>query len=160
MSTTWKEKLADKMPETWAREIDLFEGQMELKVAGKLEDKLFAEARLRRGSYGQRYDNGLRDDGTGQKKLAFPREIFKGPDTYFDAPGMLRIKNPYGKVTVEQMEVNSKVSSISGARIVAVSEFYVDSTSSAITRSARLLGRLPPMPIQATDGSLTIPFQL
>ena len=27
-------------------------------------DKLFAEARLRRGAYGQRYDNGLRDDGT------------------------------------------------------------------------------------------------
>jgi sulfite reductase (ferredoxin) len=123
MSTTWKEKLADKMPETWAREIDLFEGQMELKVAGKLEDKLFAEARLRRGSYGQRYDNGLRDDGTGQKKLAFPREIFKGPDTYFDAPGMLRIKNPYGKVTVEQMEVMS-----------ALAEEYSDSILHITTR--------------------------
>lgn len=123
MSTTWKEKLADKMPEAWAREIDHFEGQMELKIAGKLDDKLFAEARLRRGSYGQRYDNGLRDDGTGQKKLAFPREVFKGPDTYFDAPGMLRIKNPYGKVTVEQMEVMS-----------ALAEEYSDSILHITTR--------------------------
>lgn len=96
------------MPEHLAREIDVFEGQIELKKQKKLDDKLFAETRLRRGAYGQRYDNGLRDDGTGQKPLAFPRgELTKGPDTVWDAPGMQRIKIPFGKLSAEQLEVLS-----------------------------------------------------
>lgn len=103
--TTWKERLEGRMPEGLAREVDVFEQQIELKKQGKIDDKIFAETRLRRGAYGQRYDNGLRDDGTGQKKLEFPTTLTKGPDTCWDAPGMVRVKIPYGKLTAEQNDV-------------------------------------------------------
>ncbi|RLB47964.1 MAG: nitrite/sulfite reductase, partial [Deltaproteobacteria bacterium] len=108
--TSWKEQLGDRVPDQLAGEVDLFEGQIELKMQGKLDDKIFAEARLRRGVYGQRYDNGLRDDGTGQQTLTFPcGDLTKGPDTVWDAPGMMRIKIPFGKLTVEQLRVLSEL---------------------------------------------------
>lgn len=108
--TSWKEHLGDRVPEPLAGEVDLFEGQIELKKQGKLDDKIFAETRLRRGVYGQRYDNGLRDDGTGQKPLRFPcGELTKGPDTVWDAPGMMRIKIPFGKLTADQLDVLSEL---------------------------------------------------
>ncbi len=102
---TWKNLLADQMPEGWAHEIDQFEAQMELKKLGKLEDKIFAETRLRRGAYGQRYDNGQRHDGVDTRQLAFPGDHTKGPETVWDAPGMHRIKIPYGGMSNEQMNV-------------------------------------------------------
>ena len=34
-----------------------------LRKQGKIDEKVFAETRLRRGAYGQRYDNGQRHDG-------------------------------------------------------------------------------------------------
>ena len=45
----WKDVLSDEMPVDWAHEIDIFEGQMELMGQGKLNEKVFAETRLRRG---------------------------------------------------------------------------------------------------------------
>ncbi len=108
--TSWKEQLGDRIPDQLASEVDLFEGQIELKKQGKIDDKIFAETRLRRGVYGQRYDNGLRDDGTGQKPLAFPcGDLTKGPDTVWDAPGMMRIKIPFGKLSAEQLDVLSEL---------------------------------------------------
>ena len=62
-NSLWKEKLEGKMPEDLAREIDIFETEIALRKQGKLEERLFAETRLRRGAYGQRYDNGQRNDG-------------------------------------------------------------------------------------------------
>ncbi|MEM9728164.1 MAG: nitrite/sulfite reductase [Myxococcota bacterium] len=106
---SWKEQLGSRVPEQLAAEVDLFEGQIELKKEGKLDDKIFAETRLRRGVYGQRYDNGMRDDGTGQKPLEFPRNLTKGPDTVWDAPGMMRIKIPFGKMSADQLEVLSEL---------------------------------------------------
>ena len=104
--TTWKECLADAMPADLAREIDVFENQIELKKQGKIDDKVFAETRLRRGAYGQRYDNGQRHDGVEARTLTFPSgDVFKGPDTVWDAPGMMRIKIPYGGLTTEQLDV-------------------------------------------------------
>lgn len=104
-SKTWKAALAGAIDEDLAREIDLFEGQLELKKQGKIDDKMFAEARLRRGAYGQRYDNGYRNDGSGPRKLAYPcGDLTKGVDTVWDAPGMQRIKIPYGKVSATQLE--------------------------------------------------------
>ena len=47
----------------WEDEIDIFDADR-LRKQGKIEEKLFAETRLRRGAYGQRYDNGQRHDGT------------------------------------------------------------------------------------------------
>lgn len=101
-SVTWKQKLQAKIPENWNKEIELFEAQMTLRKLGKIEEKVFAETRLRRGAYGQRYDNGQRHDGLTTQKLPYS-SITKGPDTYFDAPGMERIKIPYGGLNPEQM---------------------------------------------------------
>jgi sulfite reductase (ferredoxin) len=102
---TWKEILSERLPAAMAEEIDVFENQMQLRKQGKIEEKVFAELRLRRGAYGQRYDNGKRYDGVQTQELPFPRRgLTKGPDTEWDAPGMQRIKIPYGRVTVEQLE--------------------------------------------------------
>src|ERR1700741_1502986 len=104
MSVTWKQKLAGRVPENWAKEIELYEAHMALRKLGKLEEKVFAETRLRRGSYGQRYDNGQRHDGIQTQKLQY-KAVTKGPDTFWDAPGMQRIKIPFGGLTPEQMIV-------------------------------------------------------
>ncbi|MBI2970491.1 MAG: nitrite/sulfite reductase [Gammaproteobacteria bacterium] len=104
--SSWKQILAHQMPANWAEEIDIFETQIHLKKQGKVDDKLFAETRLRRGVYGQRYDNGQRHDGISQKTLEYPRaDLLKGPETLWDAPGMQRIKIPFGGMTPEQMDV-------------------------------------------------------
>ncbi len=103
--TNWKQVLTGRMPEHLAHEIDVFEGQIELRRQGKVDEKVFAETRLRRGSYGQRYDNGKRHDGQRQRELTYPSgELTKGPETFWDAPGMQRIKIPFGGLRPEQME--------------------------------------------------------
>ena len=108
---TWKEALGDTVPADLAREIDTYENQMALKRQGKIDDKVFAETRLRRGAYGQRYDNGQRNDGTGVKMLPFPSNGHtKGLDTVWDAPGMQRIKIPFGGLTTEQMDTLADLS--------------------------------------------------
>ena len=108
--TTWKEILKDEIPPEMGKLIDTYEAQMELRKQGKLDEKIFAEARLRKGVYGQRYDNGQRHDGVRTRDLAYPSgEIVKGPDTLWDAPGMQRIKIPYGGLTAEQLEVLSEL---------------------------------------------------
>src|SRR5215467_14142664 len=71
-NSLWKSQLDGKMPEPLAREIDIFETEIALRKQGKLEERLFAETRLRRGAYGQRYDNGQRNDGQKVQKLNFP----------------------------------------------------------------------------------------
>jgi sulfite reductase (ferredoxin) len=122
--TTWKEQLGDSIPDDLGREIDIFETQIELKRQGKLDDKIFAETRLRRGVYGQRYDNGQRNDGTGTKDLAYPnRELTKGPDTLWDAPGMLRVKIPFGGLNPAQMDT-----------LADLAEEYSDSICHVTTR--------------------------
>ncbi|MEZ4214836.1 MAG: nitrite/sulfite reductase [Myxococcota bacterium] len=102
---TWAERLAERMDTGWAQEIDDFESQLELRKQGKIDEKVFAETRLRRGAYGQRYDAGQRHDGITERTLAFPDVPTKGPDTVWDAPGMQRIKIPYGGISPEQLEV-------------------------------------------------------
>src|SRR5213594_4320798 len=100
---TWKEKLAGSMDPPLAEEIDVFETQMVLRRQGKLDEKIFAETRLRRGCYGQRYDNGHRHDGIRTQQLPYLSEVTKGPETLWDAPGMQRIKIPFGGVTPDQL---------------------------------------------------------
>lgn len=103
-ANTWKEKLAGRIAEPLLSEIEAFEAQIALRKAGKIDEKVFAETRLRRGAYGQRYDNGQRHDGLATQKLAYSG-LTKGPETYWDAPGMQRIKIPFGGVNPEQMMV-------------------------------------------------------
>src|SRR3989440_9982601 len=98
---TWKEKLSGDMPPLWAEQIDEFEAQIRLRKAGKIDEKVFAETRLRRGAYGQRYDNGQRHDGINTQTLPYP-PLTKGPETFWDAPGMQRTKSPFGGGNREQ----------------------------------------------------------
>jgi sulfite reductase (ferredoxin) len=118
---TWKERLGTRVPEAWGREIDVFETQIDLRKKGKIEEKLFAETRLRRGAYGQRYDNGQRHDGEKTQNLVFPsRDITKGPSTMWDAPGMQRIKIPRGQMSAEQLDVLADVAEEYSDRILHV----------------------------------------
>src|SRR5215813_1283972 len=106
----WKEALEEKIPEERGREIEIFAGQLELRKQSKLDEKVFAETRLRWGIYGQRYDNGQRYDGFTTQSLNYPAgELTKGPNTLWDAPGMQRIKVPFGGLTPDQMEVLAEV---------------------------------------------------
>ena len=118
---TWKDALGDRVPDDLGREIDTYENQMALKRQGKIDDKVFAETRLRRGAYGQRYDNGQRNDGTGVKPLPFPSNgQTKGPDTVWDAPGMQRIKIPFGGLTTDQMETLAELAEEYSDRVVHI----------------------------------------
>lgn len=104
-NSLWKAKLAGKMPEALAREVDIFESEIALRKQGKLDERLFAETRLRRGVYGQRYDNGQRHDGQKVQKNAYPSaDLTKGPMTMWDALGMQRIKVPGGGLNAGQLE--------------------------------------------------------
>lgn len=105
-----KSSLDGKLETTLASEIDTFETELHLRQRGKLEEKLFAETRLRRGVYGQRYDNGQRHDGESSQTISYPSaDLTKGPATMWDAPGMQRIKVPYGGLTAEQLELMAEL---------------------------------------------------
>src|ERR1700722_7587506 len=101
----WKTLLGDRVPENLSAEIDVFENEIALRKQGKIEDRIFAETRLRRGAYGQRYDNGQRSDGTTTRTLNYPDVPTKGPNTLWDAPGMQRIKIPFGGLDAPQLEM-------------------------------------------------------
>ncbi|MDR3717821.1 MAG: nitrite/sulfite reductase [Bryobacteraceae bacterium] len=106
----WKDRLGDHIAPDLGAEIDAFESEIALKKQGKIDDKIFAETRLRRGAYGQRYDNGQRHDGIESRKLAYPREgLTKGPNTLWNAPGMQRIKIPFGGLNASQLEVMAEL---------------------------------------------------
>src|SRR5271154_5637828 len=109
-NSSWAEKLAGKIPESLAREIDIFETEVALRKQGKIDERLFAETRLRRGIYGQRYDNGQRHNGKTVQKIKYPSgELTKGPSTMWDAPGMQRIKIPGGGLNAGQLETMAEL---------------------------------------------------
>ena len=84
----WKERLADEIPAHLAEEIDTFETEIGLRSQDKIDEKVFAETRLRRGVYGQRYDNGQAPAMGPQSKPTseYEEKITKGPHTVWDAP--------------------------------------------------------------------------
>src|SRR6202795_4023836 len=104
-NSQWKSQLGDRVPDHLAAELDVFEHEIALRKQGKIEDRIFAETRLRRGAYGQRYDNGQRSDGQITRTIPYPAVPTKGPNTMWDAPGMQRIKIPYGGLNAPQMEM-------------------------------------------------------
>src|SRR6202789_4121943 len=109
-AANWKEKLGDAIPSTLAQEIDFFEAQIALRKQGKIDERVFAETRLRRGTYGQRYDNGQRHDGTKVQPMVYPSgDLTKGPMTMWDAPGMQRIKIPGGGLNASQLETMAEL---------------------------------------------------
>ena len=104
-NSLWKENLSGRLPEDLAQEVDVFEAELGLRKLGKLDERLIAETRLRRGVYGQRYDNGQRHDGRKVQEFAYPSgHLTKGPHTLWDAPGMQRIKIPAGGLNAAQLE--------------------------------------------------------
>ena len=107
---SWQERLNDEIYTDDLREqIDVFARQIALRQQNKVDEKVFAETRLRRGVYGQRYDNGRRHDGIESRQLAYAERPTKGPETLWDAPGMQRIKLPFGGITPKQLEVFADV---------------------------------------------------
>ena len=123
-NSLWHEKIVEQLPPELAKEIDVFETEITLKKQGKIDDKVFAETRLRRGCYGQRYDNGRRHDGKTTRELPYPSgDLTKGPTTMWDAPGMLRIKVPFGGLNAAQLETFAELS-----------EEYSDGISHVTTR--------------------------
>ena len=120
----WKDILKDQISDELNEQIDIFETQIELKRLGKIDDKIFAETRLRKGVYGQRYDNGQRHDGEHTRELKYPNgDKLKGPETVWDAPGMLRIKIPFGGVNPRQLRM-----------LADLSEEYADAVVHITTR--------------------------
>src|SRR5579863_5487106 len=123
-NSLWAERLAGKIPESLAREIDIYETEIALRKQGKIDERLFAETRLRRGNYGQRYDTGQRYDGAEFQEMAYPSgELTKGPNTMWDAPGMQRIKIPGGGLNADQLET-----------IAELAEEYSDGIAHVTTR--------------------------
>src|SRR6476660_6674861 len=144
-NSLWREKLEGQMPEDLAREIDIFETEITLRKQGKLEERLFAETRLRRGAYGQRYDNGQRNDGQKVQKLSFPSAgLTKGPNTMWDAPGMQRIKIPAGGLNAAQLEALAElaeeysdgIAHITTRQDVQLHYIHIDDTPSLMRRLA------------------------
>jgi sulfite reductase (ferredoxin) len=144
-NSLWKEKLAGKVPENLAREIDGYETDMALRKQGKMDERVFAETRLRRGTYGQRYDNGQRYDGARFQEMAYPSgDLTKGPHTMWDAPGMQRIKIPGGGLNADQLETMAELAeeySDDIAHITTRQDFqlhyiHIDDTPSLMRRLA------------------------
>jgi sulfite reductase (ferredoxin) len=141
----WKEHLSGKLPEDLGREIDIFETELDLKRQGKLDERLLAETRLRRGVYGQRYDNGLRHDGSKVQEFAYPSgRLTKGPNTLWDAPGMQRIKIPAGGLNAAQLETladlaeeySDGVAHITTRQDVQLHYVHIDDTPTLMRRLA------------------------
>lgn len=144
-NSRWKQLLADRLPTDLGEEIDIYETQLERRLQGQVDEKVFAETRLRRGAYGQRYDNGQRHDGVETRTLPYPGDRpTKGPHTHWDAPGMQRIKIPFGGMNPEQLELMAELAeeySDDIAHITTRQDFqlhfiYLDDTPTIMRRLA------------------------
>jgi len=144
-NSPWKQELAGFLPDDLARQIQQFEDQIALKKQGRLDDKVFMESRLRRGCYGQRYDNGQRHDGIRIRTLRYPcGDLTKGINTVWDAPGMQRIKIPYGGLNARQLEVLAELAeeySVGVAHVTTRQDFqlhfvHLDDTPTVMRRLA------------------------
>ncbi len=151
-NTLWKEELTDKMPHELAHEIDNYETDLGLRKQGKIDERLLAETRLRRGVYGQRYDNGQRHDGTRAQEFEYPSgRLTKGPNTLWDAPGMQRVKIPAGGLNASQLETLAELSEeysdgiahITTRQDVQLHYVHIDDTPTIMRRlaSARITTR-------------------
>src|ERR671936_566360 len=83
-NSLWREQKIESVFPELVREIEIYETEIELRKQGKMDEKLFAETRLRRGAYGQRYDNGQRWDGIKPQLLPFQsnaNKLTKGAKT-------------------------------------------------------------------------------
>ena len=68
---TWRQRVEKSLADDEREAIDKFETQIGMRRRGDLDEKLFAETRLRMGVYARRYDNGKRHDGNVSRELVF-----------------------------------------------------------------------------------------
>lgn len=140
----WKNALDKHVTDEFKEFIENFETDLFFKKQKKIEDKLFAETRLRMGAYGQRYDNAKRSNGKESVPIPFPGDLTKGPDTAWHAPGMQRIKLPYGGLTPEQMylfadlseEYSDGISHITTRQDIQLHFVHIEDTPSMFRRLA------------------------
>ena len=144
-NTLWKERLAGRLPEDLAQEVDIFDSELTLRKQGKIDERVIAETRLRRGVYGQRYDNGQRHDGKKVQEFAYPSgALTKGPHTLWDAPGMQRIKIPAGGLNASQLETlaelaeeySDDIAHITTRQDVQLHYVHIDDTPTVMRRLA------------------------
>lgn len=144
-NSLWKENLAGKLPEALAQEVDVYETELGLRKQGKFDERLIAETRLRRGVYGQRYDNGQRHDGKKVQEFGYPSgALTKGPHTLWDAPGMQRIKIPAGGLDAAQLETlaqlaeeySDDIAHITTRQDVQLHYVHIDDTPTLMRRLA------------------------
>lgn len=117
---SWRDKLKNEIDDDTLKDLDHHQAELALKQQGKITDKVFMEARGRRGIYGQRYDNGFRHNGQDEYKIQFPGEATKGPGLSWHAPGMQRIKIPAGMINAEQLELMADLAEEYGDAIVHI----------------------------------------
>ena len=72
-NSLWREQPIESPFPELMREIEIYETEIELRKQGKMDEKLFAETRLRRGAYGQRWD------GKETQTLPFPSSATELP---------------------------------------------------------------------------------
>ena len=73
----WREQLVGETSAELTTELDDYESEIELRKQGKIEEKIFTEIRLRRGAYGQRYDNGQRWNGKESQTIQYPSDTIE-----------------------------------------------------------------------------------
>jgi sulfite reductase (ferredoxin) len=141
----WTENLEGQIPQDLAREIDIFETEISLRKQGKFDERIFAETRLRKGAYGQRYDNGKRHDGKQVQEIHYPSgTLTKGPNTLWDAPGMQRIKIPGGGLNATQLETLAElaeeysdgIAHVTTRQDIQLHYVHIDDTPSLMRRLA------------------------
>ncbi len=144
-NSQWKQALDGQISAVLGTELDIFENEIILRKQGKIDEKVFSETRLRRGTYGQRYDNGHRHDGIERRTLNYPSEsLTKGPNTLWDAPGMQRIKIPFGGLNARQLEVlgelaeeySDNIAHITTRQDVQLHFVHIDDTPTIMRRLA------------------------
>ena len=73
------------------------------------------------------YDNGQRYDGAKTQTIVYPAgDLTKGPNTFWDAPGMHRIKVPFGGLTpaVERLEHVREIFRLDPAAVIADADLH------------------------------------
>ena len=109
-ASEWRERLAERMPPDLAEEIDIFEAQLELRRQDRIEERVFAETRLRRGVYGQRYDNGQRHDGVATPPPRVPgRRPHQGPRDPLGRARHGSHQDPLRRLHPEQLDVMAEL---------------------------------------------------
>jgi sulfite reductase (ferredoxin) len=138
----------------WGEEIDEFEG-VDPAAKRKIDEKVFAETATATRAYGQEATTTGNGTTGSQQTLPYP-PLTKGPETFWDAPGMQRIKIPFGGVNPEQMMVLAELAEehLDGSATSPPGRIF-SSTSCTSTTSPDILRPLPSASTREACGNLS-----